>query len=59
MPEPTSEHVAFIDGGDYERLQRRNREPEEADPQSALRHGIKHSLPARNKPSIVYPATCN
>jgi len=58
VPEPPSEHVALIDGRDYERLQRRNLEPEQADPQSAVRYGIKHNPPARNKLSIVYPATC-
>jgi hypothetical protein len=48
VPEPASEHVAFGHSWHQERLQGRERKPEEADRQSALRYGIKHNPPARN-----------
>ncbi len=43
VPETASKHIAFVNCGHEERLERRNREPEEAERQSMCQQFVWHS----------------
>lgn len=54
MAKTASEHIAFVDGGHFQRLQGGNRESKEADPQTNPAQGVRHNQPRKKLALILY-----